>query len=118
MASRIFSRKFSASKQLRAVMGEQFTPDKLDAFKSPKVVLGVELWKKLTYWVALPSYLLANIYCINGHLKHNKHAKRPEFIPYSYLRIRTKRFPWRNGDQTLFHCPKLTATSQGYEEDK
>lgn len=118
MAFRLFSRKFSTSRQLRAIIDEQFTPDKLEAFKSPKVVLGVELWKKLTYWIALPSYLLANIYCICGHLEHKKHEKRPEFVPYSYMRIRTKRFPWRNGDQTLFHSPKLTATSKGYEEDE
>lgn len=29
-----------------------------------------------------------------------------------------QRFPWGNGDQTLFHNPKLNATSQGYEVDE
>lgn len=54
------------------------------------VFLGVELWKTLTYWVALPGCLMATIFCVNGHLEHSKHEKRPEFIPYSYMRIRTK----------------------------
>lgn len=35
MALRTFYRKFSVSRQLRAVMDEQFTPDKLEAFKRP-----------------------------------------------------------------------------------
>lgn len=55
-----------------------------------EVVQGVELWKKVTYFIALPGCLLASIYCINGHLEHNKHEKRPEFVPYEHLRIRTR----------------------------
>ena len=118
MVFRIFSRKFSAGRQLRALLDEQFTPDKLKAFEKPEVIQGVELWRKVTYYVALPGSLLASIYCIYYHLEHEKHSHRPEFIPYEHLRIRTKRFPWGNGDQTFFHNPKLNATSQGYEEDE
>lgn len=33
MASRIFSRNFSAGRQLRNIMDEQFTPDKLKSFE-------------------------------------------------------------------------------------
>lgn len=29
-----------------------------------------------------------------------------------------QRFPWGNGDQTLFHNPKLNATTHGYEVDE
>lgn len=35
MSFRVFSRKFSAGKQLRAIMDEQFTPDKLKAYEKP-----------------------------------------------------------------------------------
>lgn len=55
-----------------------------------EVVQGVELWRKVTFFVALPGTLLATIYCVNGHLEHKKHEKRPEFVPYEHLRIRTK----------------------------
>ncbi|KAF0773911.1 cytochrome c oxidase subunit 6A2, mitochondrial-like [Aphis craccivora] len=118
MSFRVFSRKFSAGKQLRAIMDEQFTPDKLKAYEKPEVVQGLELWKKVTYFIGLPGCLLASIYCINGHLEHEKHSSRPEFVPYEHLRIRTRRFPWGNGDQTLFHNPKLNATTHGYEQDE
>jgi len=119
MSFRVFSRKFSAGRQLRAIMDEQFTPDKLKSFEKPgkirtlipdktyrqmralvsniyvadyfaEVVQGVELWRKVTYYVALPCCLFASVYCINGHLEHEKHTKRPEFIPYEHLRIRTR----------------------------
>lgn len=55
-----------------------------------EVLQGVDLWKKVTFFVALPGCLLASIYCINGHLEHEKHSHRPEFIPYEHLRIRTR----------------------------
>lgn len=35
MAFRVFTRKFSAGRQLRALLDEQFTPDKLKAFEKP-----------------------------------------------------------------------------------
>ncbi|VVC24269.1 Cytochrome c oxidase, subunit VIa [Cinara cedri] len=118
MAFRSFTRKFSAGRQLRAILDEQFTPDKLKAYEKPEVLQGVDLWKKITYFVALPGVLLASIYIINGHLEHEKHTHRPEFIPYEHLRIRTRRFPWRNGDQTLFHNPLYNATTSGYEVEE
>lgn len=43
-------------------------------------------------------------------------------IPYPNINftiiIIFQRFPWGNGDQTLFHNPKLNATSHGYEQDE
>ncbi|XP_050435632.1 cytochrome c oxidase subunit 6A2, mitochondrial-like [Adelges cooleyi] len=118
MALRVFSRKFSSSKQLRAVIEEQFTKEKLNEFNKPEVLQGVKMWKNFTFYLALPGCLLASIYCIGAHLEHEKHVKRSEFVPYEHLRIRTRRFPWGNGDQTFFHNPKLNATSQGYEVDE
>ncbi|XP_050534273.1 cytochrome c oxidase subunit 6A2, mitochondrial-like [Daktulosphaira vitifoliae] len=118
MALRIFYRKFSTSRQMRAMIDEQFTPEKLKDYCKPEVIQGVNMWKKITLFFAFPACLLASIYCINGHIEHGKHEKRSEFIPYEHLRIRTRRFPWGNGDQTLFHNPKYNATTQGYEVDE
>jgi len=44
MSFRVFSRKFSAGKQLRAIMDEQFTPDKLKGYEKPGM------------WIFLTSY--------------------------------------------------------------
>merc|ERR1712179_709607 len=50
------------------------------------------LWKKATFFGALPAILF-------GHYM----AFRPYFAPYDYLRVRSKKFPWGDGNHSLFH---------------
>lgn len=41
---------------------------------------------------------------LNTYLEHGKMTvHRPEFVKYEYLRVRTKRFPWGDGNHSLFH---------------
>ncbi|KAJ8916136.1 hypothetical protein NQ315_004503 [Exocentrus adspersus] len=76
---------------------------------------GYKVWKNLTFFVAFPSIILCAVNCYLAH--QNKPHERPEFVKYEYLRIRTKRFPWGDGNHSLFHNPHVNALPDGYEDD-
>lgn len=104
---------------------------------------GSKFWKNMFLFGGIPCLLLgmANVYI------NHEHDPRPEFIPYEYLRIRNKvivlfiylfyfigirfqcvlnslfdfvlqRFPWGDGNKSLFHNPQINALPDGYEEEE
>lgn len=77
---------------------------------------GYKLWKRLSFFVAIPAVALC---MVNAYLGHQEdHAKpRAEFVKYDYLRVRTKRFPWGDGTKSLFHNAHVNALPDGYETE-
>ncbi|KAJ3603905.1 hypothetical protein NHX12_028646 [Muraenolepis orangiensis] len=70
-------------------------------------------WKMLTFFVAFPCLGLC---FVSVYLKEQQHShEQPEFVPYSHLRLRSKRFPWGDGNHSLFHNAHLNALPAGYE---
>lgn len=67
------------------------------------------LWKKITYVVALPAILLTAIPVGNIEMHHAEHRKHLRELPdeewpvqYEYQNVRQKKFFWGDGDKTLF----------------
>lgn len=74
-----------------------------------------ELWRRIFYFVCCPAIVLSMINTFLAEKEHWEHYKRPEFKPYEYLRIRTKKFPWGDGNHGLFHNPLVNPLFDGWE---
>ncbi|EAT48020.1 AAEL000929-PA [Aedes aegypti] len=75
---------------------------------------GYKKWKNLSLFVAFPAVGLA---MVNAFVQHSSEEReRPEFVPYEHMRIRTKRFPWGEGQRSLFHNPHVNPLPSGYED--
>ncbi|XP_060523370.1 cytochrome c oxidase subunit 6A, mitochondrial [Cylas formicarius] len=76
---------------------------------------GYKVWKNLAFFVAFPSIILCAVNCYIQETSHPH--ERPPFVKYEYMRVRTKRFPWGDGNKSLFHNPKVNALPDGYEDE-
>ncbi|KAF2894561.1 hypothetical protein ILUMI_11609 [Ignelater luminosus] len=74
---------------------------------------GYKTWRNLALFVAFPSICLCALNCVLGHEERDEPE---EFVKYDYRCIRTKRFPWKDGNHSLFHNPVVNALPDGYEE--
>ncbi|XP_011861359.1 PREDICTED: cytochrome c oxidase subunit 6A1, mitochondrial [Vollenhovia emeryi] len=75
----------------------------------------VLMWKRISFFVGFPAIGLGLVNCYLNHQAH-EHDERPEFIAYEHMRVRTKKFPWGDGNHSLFHNPKVNPLPEGYEE--
>lgn len=69
-----------------------------------------ETWKKISLFICLPtiSYFTWKHVIVGGKEEHEH-----KYVPWSHLRIRTKPFPWKDGDVSLFHNPHTNPRPDG-----
>ncbi|ODM96950.1 Cytochrome c oxidase subunit 6A1, mitochondrial [Orchesella cincta] len=77
---------------------------------------GMLLWRRLALFGAIPVVVLMTLKTAFEVSREHAHHERPPFIAYEHLRIRNKRFPWGDGQKSLFHNPHTNALPTGYEE--
>merc|ERR1711890_178041 len=76
---------------------------------------GTAMWKKATILGAFPAVILGTI---NALAIPDEHAHDcPEFRQYEYLHLRSKKFPWGDGNHSLFHNKHMNALPEGYETE-
>ncbi|RWS04192.1 cytochrome c oxidase subunit 6A1: mitochondrial-like protein [Dinothrombium tinctorium] len=75
------------------------------------------LWKRVFLFVCLPVCFASLVNVIIVETEHHKHFQREPFFKYEYMRVRTKKFPWGDGNHTLFHNPRVNALPDGYEDE-
>merc|ERR1712241_931643 len=68
---------------------------------------GFQVWKKAFIFAAIPIIILGHVDAF-GMADESAHAA-PEFVPYDHLRIRSKKFPWGDGNHSLIHNPHVNA---------
>merc|ERR1719483_789142 len=74
---------------------------------------GYKIWKKVFFILAIPVIILGHVNAF-GMSDGSEHVP-PPFVPYDHLRIRTKKFPWGDGNHSLVHNSHLNALPDGYE---
>merc|ERR1712158_255285 len=78
-------------------------------------------WRKIFYVVGVPAIIIGHYAAFRPMLfpreGEDPHA-RPDFVAYDYLRIRTKKFPWGDGNHSFIHNAHMNALPDGYEGEE
>ncbi|XP_078277267.1 cytochrome c oxidase subunit 6A, mitochondrial-like [Rhinoraja longicauda] len=75
---------------------------------------GGRMWKILSFVVAVPG---VSVCMLNCYLKAQQHShEKNDFVAYEHLRIRSKPFPWGDGNHSLFHNSHTNPLPTGFED--
>ena len=100
-------------RRLQSTFAKEWAEEETHALKT------MATWKLISLFVAIPGIGVVTYSSLKkeqAHLQHLEEHGHPEFIPYAHLRIRSKPFPWGDGNHSLFHNPHTNPLPEGYEE--
>merc|ERR1712126_348803 len=82
----------------------------------PAHIKTVDFWKKASFIVGLPACIML---AVNAYMVEKNHWSHPreDFIHYEYRAVRNKKFPFGDGNHSLFHNSYTNPIPQGYEKD-
>lgn len=75
---------------------------------------GHKFFRNVALFAALPIIVIVMAKCYSEGKFGAAEPDRPPFVPYEYLRRRTKRFPWGDGTKSLFHNDRTNPLPDGY----
>uniref|UniRef100_A0A0N4ZKQ5 GINS complex subunit 2 n=1 Tax=Parastrongyloides trichosuri TaxID=131310 RepID=A0A0N4ZKQ5_PARTI len=77
-----------------------------------------DTYRKMFFIASVPCIALTMYVAWRDHQKHHA-QERKEYVPYEYLNVRKKAFPFRDGNHTLFHNPsEQYVPGVGYEKER
>ncbi|KAJ2769114.1 hypothetical protein IWQ57_003243, partial [Coemansia nantahalensis] len=67
----------------------------------------VETWRKISLYVAVPACVIMGYIATKDELEHIHHMEHdpPKFVAYPYVHVRRRKFPYGDGEHTLFWNP-------------
>ncbi|RNA24542.1 cytochrome c oxidase subunit mitochondrial-like [Brachionus plicatilis] len=81
---------------------------------TPEHTSSINLWRNIFIFAGIPALLAINF---NVMFLEEHHPKRADFHPYQHMRKRNKKFPWGDGNRSLFHNEYYNALPEGYETE-
>ncbi|KAI8813365.1 cytochrome c oxidase, subunit VIa, partial [Cladochytrium replicatum] len=88
-------------------LNQMMTQAEYEAMQHAKSSLS--FWNKFNIFVTVPALAILGFFVLPKEYAHIKHSQEhpPEFVAYPHMRKRKSKFPWGDGDKSLFHNPYL-----------
>ncbi|KAJ1736841.1 hypothetical protein LPJ72_001045 [Coemansia sp. Benny D160-2] len=96
----------AAPRSTRSYSSGLFTPAEYEASKE-HARNAVETWRKISLFLALPACGIFGYVATKDEFDHIHHMEHdpPKFVGFPYLHVRRSKFPYGDGEHTLFWNP-------------
>ncbi|KAJ2808781.1 hypothetical protein H4R20_000639 [Coemansia guatemalensis] len=95
-----------AMRNVRLYSGNMYTREGYKAAQEHAKV-AAETWRKISLYVAMPLCLIFGYVAVTDEMEHIHHLEHdpPTFVAYPYMHVRKCKFPFGDGEHTIFWNP-------------